>query len=82
MSLAAQLDKIRAGGASRIPEDKRAIMGAATEALRQSGLVDGAIKPGDALPPFELENAKGEVVRSADLLAKGPLVLTVFRGVW
>ena len=35
-----------------------------------------------AFPAFALPNAAGETVRSADLLAKGPLVLTIFRGVW
>jgi hypothetical protein len=82
MSLAEQLDKIRAGGAKRIPEDKRAIMSAATQALRDSGQVERALKPGDPLPPFALENAQGDVVRSDDLLARGPMVVTVFRGVW
>jgi hypothetical protein len=29
-----------------------------------------------------LENAQGTVVRSDELLARGPMVVTVFRGVW
>ncbi len=82
MSLAEQLDKIRAGGAKRVPEHKRAIMAAATQALRDSGIVDKALKPGGKLPAFALENAQGQVVRSGDLLAQGPMVVTVFRGVW
>jgi len=82
MSLAEQLDKIRAGGAKRIPEDTRAVMAAATQALRDSNLVGRALKSGDRLPAFASENAQGTVVRSDELLAKGPMVLTVFRGVW
>jgi hypothetical protein len=82
MSLAEQLDGIRAGAATRIPEGKRAIMSAATVALRESGILDGVAKVGDQLPGFALPNADGGMVQSADLLARGPLVLTFFRGTW
>jgi peroxiredoxin len=33
-------------------------------------------------PAFELEDAHGTVVRLADLLATGPVVLSFYRGVW
>ena len=82
MSLAEQLDKIRVGGMAKRTAEERAVMGAETQALRDSGAVDRALKVGDNLPEFALENAKGDIVRSSDLLAKGPMVLTVFRGVW
>ncbi len=82
MSLEDKLAEIRAAGAKRIPEDKRAIIGRATRDLRESGIMDRVIKVGDALPPFSLANANGETVSSADLLAKGAVVLTVFRGHW
>ena len=82
MSLAEKLDAIRAAGAKRVPEEKRAAMGAATQALRESGIADGFIKVGDPLPSFELANASGGMVRSADLLKMGAVVLTVFRGHW
>ena len=82
MSLEEKLAAIRAGGAKRIPEDKRAIMGRATQELRDSGIMDRVIKVGDTLPAFSLANADGEVVGSADLLARGAVVLTVFRGHW
>ena len=55
---------------------------AATETLRASGIMDGVIKVGSRLPAFTLPNANGVAVSSADLLAQGPLVLTVFRGHW
>ena len=82
MSLAEQLDKIREGGAKRIPPEKRAIMTGATERLRASGILDRTVKVGDDLPAFTLDNAYGKSVQSADLLAKGAVVLTVFRGSW
>ena len=82
MSLAERLDAIREAGAKRVPVEKRAVMGAATQALRDSGIDDGFIKAGDRLPEFALGNARGQVVRSADLLNRGAVVLTVFRGHW
>lgn len=82
MSLAERLNAIREAGAKRIPAEKRAVMGVATQALRESGLSDGFIKVGDPLPEFALDNAHGQVVRSADLLNRGAVVLTVFRGHW
>ena len=80
--LAERLETIRQGADKRIPPDKRAIMHRATADLRASDIMDRVIKVGDPLPPFTLENAFGQEVRSADLLAAGPLVLTVFRGSW
>jgi len=82
MSLAERLDAIREAGAKRVPAEKRAVMGAATQALRDAGISDGFIKVGDSLPEFALDNAHGQVVRSADLLNRSVVVLTVFRGHW
>ena len=82
MSLAEKLDAIREAGAKRVPAEKRAVMGAATQALRDSCIAGGFIKVGDPLPEFALDNARGQVVRSADLLNRGAVVLTVFRGHW
>jgi AhpC/TSA family len=82
MSLEDTLRGVRDASAKRIPAEKAAIMHRATEELRRSGIMGRVIKVGDPLPPFALPNAYGEEVRSADLLAKGPLVLTFFRGAW
>jgi hypothetical protein len=82
MTLDESLALIRDASSKRIPPDKHAIMHRATEELRSSGIMDRVIKVRDALPAFSLRNAHGQEVSSADLLAKGPLVLTVFRGSW
>ena len=82
MALAEQLAKLKEASKGRMPADKRAIMERATADLRQSGIVGRAIKVGDRLPPFALRNQRDETVQSADILSRGPLVLTVFRGVW
>ena len=82
MSLEDQLAKLRAASAERIPAEKRAVMQEATKELRASGIMERVIKVGDTLPPFALKNADGVEVASPDLLAKGTVVLTVFRGHW
>jgi hypothetical protein len=82
MSLEDTLRGVREASAKRIPPEKAAVMHRATEELRRSGIMDRVIKAGGPLPSFALPNADGQEVRSADLLAKGPLVLTFFRGAW
>lgn len=46
------------------------------------GCTDGALKQGDRCPDFALPNAEGLIVSSISLLAKGPLVLSFYRGRW
>ena len=70
------------GPRSGFPREARAAMGQATQDLRESGIMDGVPKVGDALPAFSLLNSQGEEINSGSLLAQGPLVLTVFRGSW
>jgi AhpC/TSA family len=82
MTLAETLQGIREASAKRIPPERAAVMHRATDQLRASGIMDRVIKIGDPLPAFALPNSYGQEVRLADLLAKGPLVLTFFRGSW
>jgi hypothetical protein len=82
MTLAEKLDQLRAASANRIPPEKRAIMSAVTQAQRESGVLDGVLKVGQKLPDFSLTDQHGAEIHSRDLLARGPLVLSVFRGVW
>ena len=82
MSLEESLAKLRAASADRVPEETRKVMGQAVQNIRESGIMDGVIKIGDALPAFTLPNQDGADVSSAALLAKGPLVVTIYRGHW
>jgi len=81
-TLAEKLDEIREGAKQRVPEEARAIMARATNELRESGIMDRALKEGGNLPSFELPNREGELISSSGLLKKGNLVLTFYRGVW
>ncbi len=58
------------------------IMDRATADLTASGQAERALKAGDAAPDFTLGDPDGKPVSSGDLLAKGPLVVSFYRGVW
>jgi peroxiredoxin len=53
-----------------------------TAELIASGQAGRAIKAGDRAPQFTLKDQNANDVSSADLLARGPLVVTFYRGVW
>ena len=82
MTLQERLDRIKAGFVEQAPPEALTVMHRATEDLRASGIMDRIPTVGGTLPAFELPDTDGQVVRSADLLATGPLVLTFYRGVW
>ena len=52
------------------------------ERLDAAQVAAEALRAGDRMPGFLLPNAEGKLVDSAALLAKGPLVITFFRGSW
>ena len=83
MSLQDKLDAFRAEvEGKKAPPHVVAVMHKATADLIASGQADRAIKAGARAPKFALPNAHGQLVRSSDLLAKGPLVVTFYRGIW
>jgi hypothetical protein len=82
MTLEESLATIREASSKRLSPENQAIMHRANEDLRTSGILAKMIKVGHPLPAFSLQNAYGREVSSSDLLARGPLVLTVFRGSW
>ncbi len=82
MSLEGKLSQLRAGAVDRIPAEHLKIMHDAVAALAASGIQDAILRVGEAAPAFELPNAAGQLVRSADLLQKGPLVVIFYRGFW
>ncbi|AZG74116.1 peroxiredoxin-like family protein [Shewanella livingstonensis] len=82
MSLSAQLTEKRDATKANLPAQTLAIMSDATLNLKLSGIIDSAPKAGDKLAEFSLINSLGETRHLADLLAKGPLVVTFYRGGW
>ena len=81
-TLQQRLDKIREGFEGQAPAEALTIMHRATADLAASGILDRMPKVGSPLPAFDLQDSDGERVRSADLLERGPLVATFYRGRW
>jgi peroxiredoxin len=54
----------------------------ATAELIASGAANRAKKVGDKAPGFSLKDPEGNIVSSAELLKKGPLIVSFYRGVW
>lgn len=82
MSLKETLDATRAAAVARRGAEIRAIMDRATADLRASGILKKIAAVGQRAPSFSARNHDGRVISSQELLAKGPLVLSFFRGAW
>ncbi|MGA7195917.1 MAG: peroxiredoxin-like family protein [Roseiarcus sp.] len=83
MSLQDKLDTFKADfEGNKAPPEVVAIMRKATADLIASGRAEKALKAGMRAPEFALPDAHGQVVPSSELLQKGPLVVTFYRGVW
>lgn len=87
MSLQARLDAFKAGlrsgkPPSNAPAFVHPVIERATVELIASGAATRALKAGGKAPTFTLNDPAGMPVPSADLLAKGPLVISFYRGVW
>jgi peroxiredoxin len=52
------------------------------QGLVQSGIEKTSCQAGDKMPSFMLPNVSGKMVSAGDILAKGPMVLSFYRGVW
>lgn len=82
MSLKVQLEACRrAFEATGDPTLVTAVKGSIRR-LSESGLAGDAVKAGDMAPPFRLRDGRSRFVMLSDLLARGPAVLSFFRGEW
>jgi peroxiredoxin len=77
-----QLDEITANTRKLVQPERMAVSERAVAELFASGIEDKILPVGAIAPEFALPDASGRMVRSADLLALGPLVLDFFRGRW
>jgi peroxiredoxin len=79
-NLSAQLENKKNSFSAPVPVKK--IYADGLKAVDESGVVAAAKQLGDKAPDFALTNAKGKTVRLSDVLKKGPVVLTWYRGGW
>jgi peroxiredoxin len=77
-----QLDEITANTRHLVQQERLAVGERAVAELFASGIEEKILPVGALAPEFELKDTAGRLVRSADLLALGPLVVKFFRGRW
>jgi len=83
MALQDQLDRITQNTRALVQPERLAVSEQATADLFNSGIEDRILASGTVAPSFSLEDARTrKLVRSTDLLALGPLVVSFFRGRW
>ena len=68
--------------AKYVPAETQAVHAQAVEELKAQGIAAKSLAVGAQAPAFELADHDGKIVRSADLLKRGQLVLCFIRGRW
>jgi MlaC protein len=82
MSLKAQLDICRCSFEANAATDLVAAMQRSIRQLTETSLVANAVKAGEAAPRFRLRCGCRGFVDLSDLLDRGPVVVSFFRGDW
>jgi peroxiredoxin len=77
-----QLDEITANTRTLVQPERLAISDQAIEELMLSGAELRVLQVGAKAPSFALLDFTGKPVRSTDLLALGPVIVSFFRGRW
>lgn len=82
MSLAKELRKLKENTLKNVPKDIAELLLKDVEIQAKKGVTKNALKVGDKIPSFFLNNAVGLTLHSDELLEKGPLVISFYRGAW
>jgi len=82
MGLTEQINDLKQQLGRDIPHETLKEIGQFVQGLVQTGIEKTSCQAGDKIPAFELPNVSGRMVSSVDIVAKGPMVLSFYRGVW
>jgi peroxiredoxin len=77
-----RLDEITSQTRTLVQPERLLLSERAISELLATGIEDRLLKPGMQAPEFALADVNGKLVRSSDLQALGPLVVSFFRGRW
>jgi peroxiredoxin len=80
--LMAELGRFRNMRDDVIPATITSLMDTATEELVEGKLADQVVGVGSEAPGFSLPNASGQQVTLSQMLARGPVVISFYRGIW
>jgi peroxiredoxin len=82
MNLATELQAVTDSVRQQAPAEVFSLLETTTANLAKTGLVEQALKPGQQMPDFELPDATGNTIRSAELRTQGALLISFYRGNW
>jgi peroxiredoxin len=77
-----QSEQLKAAAAEKLPDEVIAVFDQSIQDLLEQGVPSGALKVGDVLEPFALDDATGVPVTSDQLVETGPAVIVFYRGGW
>lgn len=77
-----QSDQLKAAAAERLPAEVNEVFDRSIEDFLAEGIPAGAVKAGDHLESFTLDDATGTAVSLDQLVADGPAVIVFYRGGW
>ncbi len=82
MSLTQDLANLKREMNEKLPPIGRTLFEKLIQDLKDQQLAEKALKEGDQIPSFSLPDGSGRLVSSGELLVRGPLVISFYRGSW
>ena len=82
MPLQDQLDQYKQDFEAKAPAAALEVMHRATREVAESGILNRTIKVDDMAPDFVLQDTRGQDVSLGDIIDRGPMVLSFYRGRW
>ena len=82
MNVREELQIMADSSKDRISSEAREVMSSFQKELESKKLLSTLRKAGDKFPNFSLPNHRGGLIKSEDLLQKGSLIVTFYRGGW
>lgn len=81
-TLAEKIQKMQSEFMKGVPENVLKTMQEGMKEIIAQDIEKKSLKEGDTIPFFSLPNAYGRVITIGDLLARGPIVISFYRGQW
>ena len=82
MGLTEELNDLKQKLGQEISRETLKEIGQFVQGLVQAGIEKTSCQAGDTIPSFTLPDVSGKLVSSEDILARGPMVLSFYRGAW
>ncbi|MGG5505533.1 MULTISPECIES: peroxiredoxin-like family protein [unclassified Myroides] len=81
-TLAQQIDELNKNLVQQVPPEVLNSFSQSIEEVKHLQLENHCIKLGETFPNFKLQNTSDQCIELNDLLQKGPVIISFFRGSW